>query len=155
MEGRYEFDSAGGHPYITVQHSNTELKNVTTRPQSKVIRPRSMFARGLSFLLLGFIVYGTTVEAAHRHGKFSESRSPQSTACVSDSGMETQSGGNLTSCADCLICQLHQYFSATLISVPPSIGLSAVKARFSSLDFVSVSSETNAPRRGRAPPFSL
>lgn len=113
-----------------------------------------MFARGLSFLLLGFIVFGTTVEAAHRHGNLSEFKSLQNVVSISNSGTETRSGGNFSNCADCLICQLHQHFSATLISVPPSIGLSAVKSRFSSFDSVSVGSQTSTPTTGRAPPYT-
>src|SRR5215213_9351731 len=72
--------------------------------------------RCLGLLLVVFIFYGTTVEAAHRHGV----AAPQSSSAVSltnpDSGASNTSSAK-PGCSDCLICQLHQNFSATLISV--------------------------------------
>jgi hypothetical protein len=111
-------------------------------------------ARVLSFLLLGFIVYGTTVESAHTHGSLACATNVSS-ASFSDPATETNANNTLPGCGDCLICQLHQNFSATLISVPPSIGPLVVSSHFFNLTTASVVSETNAPRRGRAPPFSL
>ena len=150
---RNVFDSTGRHPYITEQDSNTSLKNVTREPQLKLIRRHGAFARGLSFLLLGFIVYGTTVEAAHRHGTFVDAGN--GAASFSDPGTETKLNSNLSGCSDCLICQLHQHFSATLVSLPPSVAPLGITSRFFNLTAVSVCSGTNTPRRGRAPPFSL
>src|ERR1044072_2294416 len=73
--------------------------------------------RGLGLLLVIFIFYGTTVEAAHRHGRVG----PPSNAAASFDRTGT-TGSTSTSqpgCSDCLICQLHQNFSATLTSVKP------------------------------------
>src|SRR5215813_6813008 len=71
--------------------------------------------RGLGLLLVLFIFYGTTVEAAHCHGL----TRPQSNSATSltnpDSGASTTR--TKPGCNDCLLCQLHQNFSATLISV--------------------------------------
>ena len=106
--------------------------------------------RGLGLLLLIFIVYGTTVEAAHRHGRvvppshnsvaFEQTGSTNSTAT-------TQPG-----CNDCLLCQLHQNFSATLISVKPVAEPLVRQTYTPQSDPVSISSTTHRPQSGRAPP---
>jgi hypothetical protein len=116
---------------------------------------RAAFPRALSIALLAFIVCGTTVEAAHNHGNPLESNKVTSAAHFSDPATESKLGTNSPGCSDCLICQLHQNFSATVLSVPPSIGPLAVGYPSFNLTAVSVVSQTNAPRGGRAPPFSL
>jgi len=149
------FDSASRHPYTAAQDSNIARKKVTREGHSRLIKKHGVFTRALSFLLLGFIVYGTTVEAAHTHGNLRAPNSAVAGSTFSDPASETKAPNSLLNCNDCLICQLHQYFSASLISVPPSIVSSSLRCRFSNFTAVSVSSETNAPRRGRAPPFTL
>jgi len=128
---------------------------VTREGPSKLIKKHGVFTRALSLLLLGFIVYGTTVEAAHTHGNLIAANNAIASSSFSDPATETKTNSNLLGCGDCLICQLHQSFSATLISVPPSVVPSSLRSRIFDLTAVSVASETNAPRRGRAPPFSL
>jgi hypothetical protein len=149
------FDSAGRHPYTSAQDSNTLLKNVTREVSLNLFKQHAAFSRVLSFLLLGFIVYGTTVEAAHTHGNLAGVNKAVAAASFSDPATETKLNGNLAGCGDCLICQLHRHFSATVISVPPIIIPSSLRSHFFNLTAVSVHSETNAPRRGRAPPFTL
>jgi hypothetical protein len=116
---------------------------------------RAAFPRALSIVLLAFIICGTTVEAAHNHGNLPGSNKVTSAAHFSDPATESTLGTNSPGCSDCLICQLHQNFSATVISVPPSIGPSAHSFRVFNLTTVSVHSQTATPQRGRAPPFSL
>jgi hypothetical protein len=116
---------------------------------------RAAFPRVLSIVLLAFIVCGTTVEAAHNHGNLSGSNKASSIAHFADPATESKLGTSLPGCSDCLICQLHQHFSATVISVPPSIGPSAHSFRIFNLTTVSVHSQTATPQRGRAPPFTL
>ena len=149
------FDSAGRHPYTAAQDSNIARKKVTREGHSKFVRKQSAFSRALSVLLLGFIVYGTTVEAAHTHGNLIAANSAAASSSFSDPATETKTNSNLLGCGDCLICQLHQSFSATIISVPPSVVPTALRSRIFNLTAVSVASETSAPPRGRAPPFSL
>jgi hypothetical protein len=110
-----------------------------------------VFSRALSLLLLGFIVYGTTVEAAHTHGSLAANNASASSS-FSDPATETKTHSHLLGYGDCLICQLHQHFSATLISVPPSIVPSSLRSRIFNLTAVSVHSQTSTPRTGRAPP---
>jgi hypothetical protein len=109
----------------------------------------------LSFLLLGFIVYSTTVEAAHTHGNLAATNNAVGVSTFSDPATDTNASNTLLGCGDCLICQLHQGFSATLISVPPSLVSSALRSRVFNASAVLVHSETTSPRRGRAPPFIL
>lgn len=149
------FDCAARHLYTAVQDSNIARKKVTRERESKLSHRPSTFARVLSFVLLGFIVYGTTVEAAHTHGTVARVNNASSSSSFSDPASESKANNNLPGCGDCLICQLHQNFSATVISVPPSIGPLSVEFHFFHSNPVSVASQTNAPRRGRAPPFSL
>jgi hypothetical protein len=73
------------------------------------------FTRWLSLFLVVFILYGTTVEAAHRHGRVLPSTS--STATQVDNQQTKNLSTNKSGCNDCLICQLHQNFSTTLIAL--------------------------------------
>jgi hypothetical protein len=116
---------------------------------------RAAFPRALSIALLAFIVCGTTVEAAHNHGNPLESNKVTSAAHFSDPATESKLGTNSQGCNDCLICQLHQHFSATVIAVPPSIGPLSVGSQFFNLTTVSVHTQTATPQRGRAPPITL
>lgn len=107
------------------------------------------FTRWLGLLLTVFILYGTTVEAAHRHGRFvPENR----TASLVDQDQTTSPLSGQSGCSDCLICQLHQNFSTTLIVIrlvdPPKQVL--VKAP----DAIppDVLSPLLGPTSGRAPP---
>jgi hypothetical protein len=109
----------------------------------------------LSFVLLGFIFYGTTVEAAHKHANLIEASGSARGLAVSGD----DSGGNLNSrlagCDDCLICQLHQHFAATLIATrdcdAPKVGRTGGFAP----TVVILSSRSDAPRTGRAPPQTI
>jgi ABC-type phosphate transport system permease subunit len=149
------FDCAGRHPYTAAQDSNITRKKVTREGKSKLVKTSGLFSRALSLVLLGFIVCGTTIEAAHTHGNLIAANSTITGSTFSDPASESKTNNTLLSCSDCLICQLHQNFSATVISVPPSVVSAAIKSRIFDLTAVSSSSETNAPRRGRAPPFTL
>jgi hypothetical protein len=149
------FDSADRHPYTAAQVLIITRKTVSRETNSNLVKRHGTFARVLSFLLLGFIVYGTTVEAAHTHGRVSVSNSAVGVSKLSDPATDTKTGTTLLGCSDCLICQLHQGFSTSLISVAPSLLPSALKSRLFSATAVLVHSETTTPRRGRAPPFTL
>jgi hypothetical protein len=106
--------------------------------------------RGLSLLLLIFIVYGTTVEAAHRHGRVT----PAAHNAVAFEYTSSTNTNTTTQpgCSDCLICQLHQNFSATLISVKPVAEPLVRQTYTPQLHPVSISSTTHRPQSGRAPP---
>jgi hypothetical protein len=116
---------------------------------------RAAFPRALSILLLAFIICGTTVEAAHNHGNLPGSNKVTSAAHFSDPATESTVHTSSLNCGDCLICQLHQNFSSTVLSVTPSIGPSADGFHTFTLTTVSIHSQTAATQRGRAPPFTL
>jgi len=147
-------DMVGRHPYITVSDSKVVLKNVNRRPDLKLDRSHTGFARVLSFLLLGFIVYGTTVEAAHRHSNVVGPSDPGHSGSVSNPGTGNKLNTRLAGCGECLICQLHQQFSTSLIAVRH--GSSPLRPRLEICQATStiLSTRTNAPRTGRAPPFT-
>jgi hypothetical protein len=57
-------------------------------------------------------------------------------------------------CNDCLICQLHQNFSATLITLRPRSSPPLLRDNFSDTTSVSFRSQTDTPATGRAPPLA-
>ena len=109
------------------------------------------FSRGLGLLLIAFIFYGTTVEAAHRHGRVL----PQGgdVASLSHSEETTNPAGASTGCNDCLICQLQQNLNTTLITYrlvnPPQ----RLKLRIPATVARDVLSHHGSATAGRAPPF--
>jgi hypothetical protein len=107
--------------------------------------------RGLGLLLILFILYGTTVEAAHRHGV----AAPQSNSAASVTNPNSGASGTFSprpGCSDCLICQLHQHLSATLITVKLNTVPLARVTHALKFDPVSTRSIPYSPQSGRAPP---
>ena len=107
--------------------------------------------RGLGLLLVVFILYGTTVEAAHRHGL----ATPQLNSAASLTNPNAGGSGTFSTkpgCHDCLICQLHQNFSATVISVKLNTAPLARVTHAQSFAPVSIRSIASSPQSGRAPP---
>ena len=119
-----------------------------------LIRPlqfRAGFSRWLGLLLLAFMLWGTTVEAAHRHGRVLSDHSDITSLSRSEkSGNLT---GAQTGCSDCLICQLHQNFSTTLIALRLNDPPTAVLQVTSTVVAPDLLSQINCPVSGRAPPF--
>jgi hypothetical protein len=105
--------------------------------------------RGLGLLLVVFIFYGTTVEAAHRHGRLLPTGS---TASAIDSEQSTSPVNSKTGCSDCLICQLQHNFTTTLIVFrlvdPPA----QLQTRITAAVPPDVLSQLTGPTAGRAPP---
>ena len=113
--------------------------------------PSAQLKRALGLLLVIFIFYGTTVEAAHRHGRIAPPSSTHGTSLVDPS---SSSGllGLKPGCNACLICQLHQNFSATLISVKLEAQPLPRLTHLSRTTPTSVSSTAHHSLSGRAPP---
>jgi hypothetical protein len=108
------------------------------------------FSRWLGLLLIAFIFYGTTVEAAHRHGRvLSENSDVASLTHSDDSGnlSRTQTG-----CGDCLICQLHQNFNTTLIAFRLNDPPARVLYKRTTTFVPDLLSRRTSPLAGRAPP---
>lgn len=128
------------------------LKIVTSTLTANTFSQRSSFSRALSLLLLVFIVYGTTVEAAHRHGGIVTASNSVNTTSLANSGNSKALRLNLIGCGDCLICQLHQHFSTTLLSTRSGLAPARFRTEYSETASVASQSQINAPRTGRAPP---
>ena len=125
---------------------------MTRKLEDKLNLIRAAFPRALSILLLAFIICGTTVEAAHNHGNLTGSNKATSAAHFSDPATEGTVDTRSLNCNDCLICQLHQNFSATVLSLTPSLAPLVVTARFIQFHALLASSQTSVTRTGRAPP---
>jgi hypothetical protein len=116
----------------------------------RVFQNRSTaFTRWLGLLLAFFILYGTTVEAAHRHGRVLPDHGA---ASLVDQDQTTSPLNGKTGCGDCLICQLHQNFSTTLIAFrfvdpPKEVRIKAPDAIPPDVRFPVI-----GPTAGRAPP---
>ena len=126
------------------------IQTVTSILNFRLSSQRHSLSRALALLLVVFILYGTTVEAAHRHGRVLPSGS-HATALV-DASLARNPGVNQTGCYDCLICQLHQSFSASLVQFRQNTPPIHVTTRFSGPTSVGFRSQTSTPRTGRAPP---
>jgi hypothetical protein len=106
--------------------------------------------RWIGFALVVFILYGTTVEAAHRHGRILPASGADSVANPEHTSSPATSK---TSCGDCLICQLHQNFNTTPVAFrlldPPA----SVIPKFDTALPRDVFSQATGIIAGRAPPF--
>ena len=131
----------------------TAIQTVTSLLTSRFRTRSASFSRALTLLLVVFILYGTTVEAAHRHGRILPSEN--SAASMIDPGLANNLPGGQIGCSDCLICQLHQNVSTTLITFRQTDAPVHVRTQFFNTTLVGCRSQTNAPRKGRAPPTSL
>jgi hypothetical protein len=126
---------------------------MSSERHSKLAKPQGAFTRILSLLLLGFIVFGTTVEAAHTHGSLAAATRFIATSNFSDPATETKVKTTLLSCGDCLICQLHQNFSTALITFRLPAPSPPERATVPNPALQNFRSQLNTPIKGRAPPF--
>ena len=107
--------------------------------------------RGLGLLLLVFIFYGTTVEAAHGHGRTVPGLSSTATSLADKNGTLTPFG-NKIGCNDCLICQLHQSFNTTLVTFRLADPPTQPRVKLTAAPPFYVLSQVTGPTVGRAPP---
>ena len=131
------------HPNTAIEMNNKQHCSIQSR--------YSPAARALSFVLLAFVLYGSTVEAAHRHGQVLKSNG-QTSSSVQDSSQSDQGVSGNPSCSDCLICQLHQNFSSALTSFALLDVPTPICTSISCHAGLAVDSQYCTPRRGRAPP---
>lgn len=143
------FDTMLRHPYITGQ-TPTPLKNMSSRRNFRPGRPHA-FTRVLSLLLLGFIFYGTTLEAAHKHGRGGEPSTKSRGAVVQETGTTSNTGGLATD-SECLICQLHQNFSTAVTSARQVSPLQAPVREVFLTTFTNLQTRQTTTCSGRAPP---
>ena len=119
----------------------------------KILRSHTAASRVLVLLLLGFLIFETTVEAAHRHGRVLRSL-PSSASSIGSPRSDNLAGG-LLGCNDCVICQLQQSFSASLITTKPHSTPLCLSSEFVASASVAIQSQILVPQCGRAPPFTL
>ena len=119
---------------------------------SRVRVGRTKSARVLSALLLALILYGTTVEAAHRHGRIFPVVSDEPASSVSDFSAHNERINGTPNCTDCLICQLHQNFSSILVNSRELDSPTLTGHSISAIALIALQTQYAAPRRGRSPP---
>ena len=107
----------------------------------------------ISLLLVVFILYGTTVEAAHRHGRILPTTA--SAASHVDNEQTKNLYNSKTGCSDCLICQLHQNFTTTLITLRLTDPPIQLPQRVETVASQELLSEIISPLSGRAPPQAV
>jgi hypothetical protein len=106
--------------------------------------------RWLGLFLVVFILYGTTAEAAHRHGRILPDRGA---ASLVGSEQTTSPVSGKTGCSDCLICQLHQNFTTTLVAFRLNDSPTELRLKITATVPSDVYSQRAGPTSGRAPPF--
>ena len=121
----------------------------------------------LAVLLLASLAWGATAEFTHHHGLqsnagFAESllnSEPSSlgeTSAITFQSSDTSGTKSSSKTgAECLICQLHQNLSATVLDQPPGVGPAEMQVLNSPATVVLQLSEFAASQHGRAPPASL
>jgi hypothetical protein len=120
--------------------------------------------RLLAILLLAAFAWGTTADLSHHHGTKAKLKSRSSTAqsptadeatATQVSSSNTNGTSNSKTGAECLICQLHQNLSATVIGHSPGVGPTET-SRLNALPTAVVQlSEFSSTGQGRAPPSIL
>jgi hypothetical protein len=115
------------------------------------LKLRNALSRGVGLLLIAFILYSTTVEAAHRHGRVLLQRSD--VASVTHSERTGNPAGASTGCNDCLICQLHQNLNTTLITFRLVSPPQRLQIRIAATVPRDVFSHAVSATAGRGPPF--
>ena len=111
-------------------------------------------SRALSWMLLAFILFGSTVEAAHSHGNLLANSATNYSAQFSDPADQGKLNTSSTGCGECLICQLQHNFQATVISAPASIAPVVQTSLFVTPQAFAFGSRSVVTRIGRAPPES-
>jgi hypothetical protein len=117
------------------------------------MKRQSTISRAVAGLLLVFVIYGTTIEAAHRHGRIFGAEQSQ-THSLSTSETAGENSSTFLSCAECLICQLQQHFSASLVTVRDSNSPAIAFAEIAGFKSPSIESRSTTSSSGRAPPFT-
>lgn len=134
--------------------SSIKLNHVTSNTASTLRREHAPFARLLAFVLLLFIGYGATAEAAHKHGNILPAGRAGDATTLGNPGDSNPLSESSRKSGECLICQLHQHLFATLFNVQPLIAPPPAQLARSAAAAISYLSQTDAPRRGRAPPLT-
>jgi Protein of unknown function (DUF2946) len=127
---------------------------VTSHTTSATHRQNTPLARLLAFVLLAFVTYSTTVEAVHKHGNLSFTSSNSSATTVYSSGDAGSSAKDSRSTGECVICQLRQHLSISLLNALPQLVAPQQQATRTLAAALPSASRFATPQRGRAPPLA-
>jgi hypothetical protein len=111
-------------------------------------------ARLLAFVLLAFVAYSTTAEAVHKHGNLLLAPSGGSAAEAYSSDDDRSSANDSRSNGECVICQLRQHLSTSLLNVLPQLVAPQEQAARAHAVVLPTASTFATPQRGRAPPLA-
>ena len=126
---------------------------VARTPHLSSMTRQSAISRAVVGLLLVFVIYGTTIEAAHRHGRIFAAEQSKTHSLSTNETAGDNSSTSL-SCAECLICQLQQHFSASLVTVRDSNSPAMTLSEVAGFTSPSIKSRSTTSSLGRAPPFT-
>ncbi|PYS48222.1 MAG: hypothetical protein DMF68_13760 [Acidobacteria bacterium] len=130
------------------------INQVTSNLKPAFHTRHALSARLLAFVLLLLVAYTTTAEAVHKHGNLSVNRTATIETVASRPSDTSSSLDDSDSIAGCLICQLHQNLSTTLFNPQPQVIAPQEQTTHAPAVAISYLSQTDTPRRGRAPPFT-
>jgi hypothetical protein len=111
-------------------------------------------ARLLAFVLLAFVTYSTTAEAVHKHGNLLFASSNSSATAVYSSGDASHSANDSRSASECVICQLRQHLSISLLNALPQLVAPQRQTTRTLATTLPSASRFATPQRGRAPPLA-
>ena len=100
-----------------------------------------------------FIAYGATAEVLHKHGSLGKSYD-EATSSIRDANDDGSAARESRQSGACLICQLHQNLFVSLFYAQPKLVPPAALVARTTTQPTSYLSQTDAPKRGRAPPLT-
>jgi DUF2946 family protein len=110
-------------------------------------------ARFVTYALLLLITYGSTFEAAHKHGN-GPLNAITAQSSVADLGNGKSPAGRSVPGTECLLCQFHQQLSTSVTSNPQLLSAPVSQGTATARSILSYASASHTPRRGRAPPIT-
>ncbi|HKR01101.1 MAG TPA: DUF2946 family protein, partial [Pyrinomonadaceae bacterium] len=119
-----------------------------TNPAARL--QNTLFARSLAFVLLAFVTYASTT--VHKHGSFTLAPTDGSSAATHFKDDAGAKANDSRSTGECLICQLRQQLSASLLGTLPQIAAPQAQAQPALATALPSASRFSTPQRGRAPP---
>jgi hypothetical protein len=140
-------------PLLYYGHQSPKLvEAVRINRHSEMVKADNSRRRVLSLLLLGLILYGATLQSVHKHGAILPSQAEG--VSVTTPAPEDSSTSGIQSCDDCLICQLQQSFSATLVTYRDLDPPATQTVGFLGSGVLPASSFVTIRESGRAPPLT-
>lgn len=127
-----------------------------TKLPSGFFAQRALHARILAGLLLVLVLHGATAGITHSHRRSSVPRVGQLTAAAASfaSATSDSSIASQRTCK-CLICQLQQNLSITVLSKAPRLHTELISRTYQSPAVICYASEPPSQGQGRAPPLTF